>query len=147
MSSFIPSWVWIQYFPSKEKKINQRKWLKIPNMYLIKQISHQIFYFFFDYLQVFLGLLLTLSQASSGHIHPSKEKFGKLQIIKVMFFKVILWKCTDLHYLYIEAKSPIFIWFHSNQNKIVMGNTTVGLIEKEVDNIMCNLCLANTDLY
>lgn len=36
-------------------------------------------------------------------------------------------------YLYIEAKPSIFIWFHSDHNKIVMGNTTIGLVK--VNNI------------
>jgi len=35
-------------------------------------------------------------------------------------------------YLYIEAKPSIFIWFHSDHNKIVMGDTTVGLVNKKM---------------
>lgn len=42
-------------------------------------------------------------------------------------------------YLYIEAKPSILIWFHSDHNKIVMGDTTIGLVDKSDTILVCIL--------
>lgn len=49
-------------------------------------------------------------------------------------------------YLHIEAKPSIFVWFHSDHNKIVMGDTTIGLIDKSYNILVSYLFTDSEDI-